>query len=84
MEKNPATSYRVGSIELIPQAAVAEMLGVTVRTLENWRTRRVGPAWTKIGPRVVYRRTSLEKWVRDQEREPVAALPGHIQRGNVR
>ena len=29
-------------------------LGLSVRTLQDWRQRRTGPAYSKIGRRVVY------------------------------
>lgn len=66
-------SIQIGNETLLTQQAVADRLGYTVRTLEHWRLRRVGPAWCKIGARVMYRESSLEQWIRDQERQPVAA-----------
>lgn len=65
-------AIQIGGETLFPQSMVADQLGCTVRTLENWRARRVGPAWTRIGHRVMYRQSSLEQWIRDQEQRPVA------------
>jgi phage terminase Nu1 subunit (DNA packaging protein) len=67
-----ATPLTIGGETLFPQAQVADMLGCTVRTLEQWRQSRVGPAWTKVGHRVYYREKALESWIRAQERHPVA------------
>lgn len=44
----------------------AEMLGVSEGTLRNWRCRRagnVGPAYSKIGGRVVYPIAELKAYV---------------------
>jgi len=71
METNEAPRT-IGGETLYPQAAVADQLGCTIRTLENWRNRRVGPAWTKIGHRVYYREASIVQWIKAQERQPVA------------
>lgn len=72
MHQEKAHPVKIGDETLIPQAAVAQLLGCTVRTLENWRQRRIGPAWTKLGHRVVYRERALMQWIRDQEQKPVA------------
>ena len=62
---------RVGEQKLLPQADVAVMLGCTVRTLENWRARRTGPPFIRLGNRVVYREAALEQWLVQQEETPV-------------
>lgn len=62
----------IGGETLFPQSLVAEQLDCSIRTLEIWRQRRIGPPWTKIGHRVCYRKESLEEWIRNQERQPVA------------
>ena len=69
---NEPNTLTIGGEVLYPQTLAADQLGCTVRTLENWRNRRIGPAWTKIGHRVFYRQAALEQWIRDQERSPVA------------
>lgn len=62
---------KVGEQKLLPQADVASMLGCTVRTLENWRARRTGPPFIRLGNRVVYREAALEQWLVQQEETPV-------------
>jgi len=49
--------------ELLHPAAVAETLGVPVRTLEAWRYRREGPPYVKVGRRIRYRSVDLENWI---------------------
>tara|TARA_R110000850_G_scaffold81267_1_gene174723 strand:+ start:231 stop:431 length:201 start_codon:yes stop_codon:yes gene_type:complete len=40
----------------IPTVEAALFLGVTPKTLRNWRARKIGPAWARPGLRtVVYR-----------------------------
>ena len=50
---------------------LAAELGLTVRGLQLWRTKRCGPAWTKLGKRVVYRRAAVSDWMKAQEQQPV-------------
>jgi len=38
----------------------------SVRTLENWRQRRVGPPYRKFGSRVLYPIEALLDWERKQ------------------
>ena len=41
---------------------VAEYLGLTAKTLKNWRSLRIGPRYLKTGGRVRYRWADVEKW----------------------
>ncbi len=53
----------------IRTAEAALFLGLSPKTLGNWRVRRVGPAWSKAGARaVVYRVGDLIAWV-EQRRQ---------------
>lgn len=36
-------------VMLLSQSEVAEMLGVSIRTLECWRWRKKGPKYIKVG-----------------------------------
>lgn len=42
-------------------------------TLAKWRCYGTGPAWCKLGARVVYRRVDLDAWVESNARKPLAA-----------
>jgi excisionase family DNA binding protein len=44
---------------LLSPEEVAEMLGVPVGTLANWRYQGRGPAFVKIGRHVRYRRSDV-------------------------
>ena len=43
-------------------AQVAEVLGLSPRTLEKWRLEGDGPVFHKFGGRVVYSRDDLDAW----------------------
>jgi len=46
----------------------ARFLRVKQQTLEAWRLRGTGPAFLKLGRRVVYRREALERFMAERER----------------
>jgi hypothetical protein len=50
---------------LTEREAAAE-LGISFRTLQQWRVRGVGPAFLKIGRAVRYDAESLEAWLAQQ------------------
>ena len=45
---------------------VAEMLGVPLRTLYQWRSHRAGPIGYRVGRYVRYRRSTVEEWLETQ------------------
>lgn len=50
---------------------VAAELGVRVSTLAQWRTRLGwGPAYLKLGGKVMYERTAVQAYVSSQQRQP--------------
>ncbi len=58
----------------LSEVEAAEYLGpVQVRTLQDWRVRRVGPAYVKLGKRVAYDVADLDAFVAAQRVEPKAA-----------
>lgn len=71
MKANSST-IKIGGEVLYPQKNAAAALGITVRTLENWRAQRTGPAWVKLGHRIYYRHAALGDWIRSNESNPVA------------
>lgn len=57
--------------EYINQTGAASELGVTDRTLARWRAEGKGPAYTRIGGRIYYRRNALSEYARSVEVQPV-------------
>lgn len=49
--------------QLLDTAAVAEWLGVPVRTLDQWAYRKVGPRFHKLGRHRRYRVADVEQWI---------------------
>lgn len=48
---------------LYTERTVADLLGVTTRTLQRWRITGDGPAWVRCGPRMVrYPEAAVSAW----------------------
>ncbi len=45
-------------------AQVAEHLQVKTRTLQDWRSRKIGPKWSKQGQIVRYQESDVDEWMR--------------------
>jgi hypothetical protein len=52
------------------EAAAAKKLGISRGTLANWRWRKYGPPFLKIGRRIEYLDTDLEAWRTAQRQDP--------------
>jgi hypothetical protein len=48
---------------------LSEYLGVPPRTLQQWRWRKTGPRWTKVGRRVRYRWDDVDRWLNENAAE---------------
>ena len=55
-----------GLAPLLSSADVAELLDVSMRTLEFWRYAGKGPAYVKVGKRVRYRPADVEAYLEAQ------------------
>ncbi len=61
----------------ISRDQLAQELGVTPDTLARWEVRRLGPPCTPIGRKMLYRRASVQDWIRAQEQvHPVRKTRG--------
>jgi hypothetical protein len=63
--------------EFLTTEELAAELRRNKRTLDRWHTLGIGPPRTRIGRKVLYKRTSVQKWLMAQEQpsRPVGALP---------
>jgi predicted DNA-binding transcriptional regulator AlpA len=52
----------------LDENAVAKRWAMSARTLQRWRQEDKGPAYLKLGGRVVYRLVDIETWEREQRR----------------
>ena len=59
------------SEDYLTDSETAAELRLTTRTLARWRAERRGPAWLRVGRRVMYRRASIERWLLNREQVPV-------------
>ena len=57
---------------LTPEQLIAE-LGISLVTLNRWRLQRKAPPVTKIGRKVLFKRSSVEAWAASRELSP--AIP---------
>jgi hypothetical protein len=55
--------------DFLTQEEAAAELQVCERTLDRWRRLDEGPPITKLGRRILYRRSSVQAWLRARERQ---------------
>ena len=60
---------KIGQEELWGQRKVSDELGLSIRTLENWRAKRVGPAFLRLGAQIYYKVSAIEEWINSQQAE---------------
>lgn len=52
---------------LLSEVQAANLLGVKQRTLQQWRHRKCGPKYIKVGERMVrYRISDLNSWLSEK------------------
>lgn len=67
-------------IKLIRTNQAAELLGMSVATLEAWRLRGYGPKFIKAGRLVRYTETEVLAWIDAQTRTSTSQQAGQIAR----
>jgi hypothetical protein len=55
--------FRADPDVLLTETQVAEILNLSIRTLQMWRVRRAGPKYVQVGRAVRYRRRDLIAWI---------------------
>ena len=60
---------------LLHPVDVAEVLGVPVATLGNWRSLRKGPPFLRVGRHVRYRPGDVDAWIAARVRDPEVVTP---------
>lgn len=48
---------------MLTEVQAAKIISLSVRTLQAWRLRGVGPAYVKVGKAVRYSRADLIAWI---------------------
>lgn len=49
--------------KLLSGDELGELVGVSTKTLADWRARGLGPAYVRIGRHVRYRPADVEAWI---------------------
>jgi phage terminase Nu1 subunit (DNA packaging protein) len=58
--------------DYLDENELAAELKKSVRLLQQWRQRRIGPPWTRLGgQQVIYRKAAVTDWLRKLEQQPV-------------
>ena len=63
--------------EFLTKRELAAELQRNERTLDRWDALGTGPPRTRVGRKVLYRRTSAQKWLAAQEQSCPAAIRGN-------
>jgi predicted site-specific integrase-resolvase len=58
------------------QKKLADRWGVSPRTLERWRWRKTGPAYIKLGGKIVYDLNDIEAYERRRRAETHSSILG--------
>jgi len=53
---------------LVDTNKLAERWSMKPKTLHNWRCLGIGPPYIKVGFRVLYEETEIEKWMAERRR----------------
>ncbi|WP_295442532.1 helix-turn-helix domain-containing protein [uncultured Thiodictyon sp.] len=61
----PHQAPTVAPAALINEKQAAEVLGMSVRTLQAWRVAGGGPPFVKLGVNVRYRPETLSRWIEE-------------------
>ncbi len=61
--------------EMLDEHETAELLALSVRTLQSWRLRGGGPIFHRLGRAVRYRRQDLEAWLATNAMRNTSELP---------
>lgn len=62
-EDAPALVTLRRRLGVLDQAELCALLGVDARTVSTWRTKGTGPAYIKVGNRVMYREEDVRRWL---------------------
>lgn len=53
---------------LLPEHVVADRLGLSRRTLQQWRREGKGPVWVRVGTRAIrYRESAVQRFIEVRE-----------------
>ena len=59
----PSLDITIDPAPLLKEARVAEILSTSVRTLQAWRLKGMGPPYVRVGRAVRYGHADLVEWI---------------------
>ena len=72
----PLSTERPDDLRLLDQTQAAELLQISPRTVEGWRSRGEGPRFVRVGRRVRYRLDDLRAWLDEHTVGPTSNANG--------
>lgn len=63
-------AFRLLEEEYLTIAGLGHLLGKAERTINWWREDRQGPPFIRVGRTILYKKSSVLKWLSDQEITP--------------
>jgi hypothetical protein len=67
-------------VQHLDEKNLAKRLSLSPRTLQRWRQENKGPAFLKLGGRVVYRLEDVERWEKTRLRGDKRSFSGRRSR----
>jgi excisionase family DNA binding protein len=67
---------------LLTESEVADLLKISVRTLQAWRVRGGGPGFLKIGRAVRYSLNEIEEWLAATQRRSTSDTTPALNEGD--
>ncbi len=64
----PALAALAG--DFLSEDAFAQFVGKSLRTIRRWHSDRTGPARTKIGRKILYKKSAVVAWLSAHETHP--------------
>ena len=79
------TNHSLNVSRRLSEREAAAYLGpVSVRTLQDWRTQKVGPPYSKLGKRVAYDVADLDAYIHAHRVEPKVGAANQPSFSNIR
>ena len=71
-----ASISSVESNALLTEVAAARILKLSIRTLQAWRCRGIGPDFIRVGRAIRYRHSDLMDWLKHNTVSPASTVAG--------
>lgn len=65
----PSRDEMLARLGLITESELCSAIGVELKTLQNWRSRRIGPPYIDRGRKTFYLLEDVMSWLRSQRRD---------------